>query len=111
MRPNKSSRRLFCAFVIWALSIAGAVPASANPADFLLVNGKIVTARCRGFGERGAAGLVTRLIFDGFPVSWDIHRSRAQGRSRLGWQVGVKPVASSSTRKRQGLNNERIQGT
>ena len=42
MRPNKSSQ-LFCVLATWALAIAGTVPASANPADLLLVNGKIVT--------------------------------------------------------------------
>jgi predicted amidohydrolase YtcJ len=43
MRLNKSSSWLFCAFVIWALAIGSSVPASADPADLLLVNGKIVT--------------------------------------------------------------------
>jgi predicted amidohydrolase YtcJ len=42
MRPNKSSSRLLHALA-WALAFAGAMPASANPADLLLVNGKIVT--------------------------------------------------------------------
>jgi predicted amidohydrolase YtcJ len=42
MRRNKTSIRLFRVFVLWACW-AGIVPASANPADLLLVNGKIVT--------------------------------------------------------------------
>jgi predicted amidohydrolase YtcJ len=41
MRPNKTSSRLFCIFVVWAFG--GAVPASANPVDLLLINGKIIT--------------------------------------------------------------------
>ena len=43
MRFSQSLRRLFCAFTVSALAIAGNLPASANPADLLLVNGKIVT--------------------------------------------------------------------
>jgi predicted amidohydrolase YtcJ len=42
MRRNKTSIRLFRVFVLWACC-AGIMPASANPADLLLVNGKIVT--------------------------------------------------------------------
>jgi predicted amidohydrolase YtcJ len=38
-----SSGRLFRVFVVWMFGIGGAVPASADPADLLLVNGKIVT--------------------------------------------------------------------
>jgi predicted amidohydrolase YtcJ len=43
MRSSQSLRWLFCAFTVSALAIAGNLPASANPADLLLVNGKIVT--------------------------------------------------------------------
>jgi len=43
MRPNKTSSRLFCVFAIWTWGIAMAMPASANPADLLLINGKIIT--------------------------------------------------------------------
>jgi len=43
MRSSQSLRRLFCAFVASAFAIAGPLPASADPADLLLINGKIVT--------------------------------------------------------------------
>jgi predicted amidohydrolase YtcJ len=43
MRSGQSLRRLFCAFAVSAFAAAGTMPASANPADLLLVNGKIVT--------------------------------------------------------------------
>jgi predicted amidohydrolase YtcJ len=42
MRRNKTSTRLFRVFVLWAWC-AGIMPVSANPADLLLVNGKIAT--------------------------------------------------------------------
>jgi predicted amidohydrolase YtcJ len=38
-----SPGRLLRAFAVWAFGIAGAVAASANPVDLLLVNGKVVT--------------------------------------------------------------------
>ncbi|MGA9300014.1 MAG: amidohydrolase [Bradyrhizobium sp.] len=44
MRSCQSLRWLFWAFVVWAFAIAVcAAPASANPPDLLLVNGKIIT--------------------------------------------------------------------
>jgi len=43
MRPNKTSSRLFCVFVIWMWGAGCTTPASANPADLLLLNGKIIT--------------------------------------------------------------------
>jgi predicted amidohydrolase YtcJ len=43
MRSNQSLRQLSCTFVVWILVAASILPASANPADLLLVNGKIVT--------------------------------------------------------------------
>ncbi len=43
MRLNTSSSRLFCVFLVWALSVGSPVPASANPVDLLLINGKIIT--------------------------------------------------------------------
>jgi predicted amidohydrolase YtcJ len=44
LSPNiLPSSRMFCAFVMCAFATCGTPPASANPADLLLVNGKIVT--------------------------------------------------------------------
>jgi predicted amidohydrolase YtcJ len=43
MRPNKTSSRLFRAFVICVFAIVSTIPASANPPDLLLLNGKIIT--------------------------------------------------------------------
>jgi predicted amidohydrolase YtcJ len=43
MSSTLSTSRFFRAFVVWAFGIVGAVPASADPVDLLLVNGKIVT--------------------------------------------------------------------
>jgi predicted amidohydrolase YtcJ len=43
MRSSQSLCRLFCAFAVWAFAVAGVVPSLANPADLLLINGKIVT--------------------------------------------------------------------
>lgn len=42
-RPSRSSNRFLRAFAIWALAAGCAAPASANPADLLLIHGKIVT--------------------------------------------------------------------
>jgi predicted amidohydrolase YtcJ len=42
MRSNKSPSRILHALVAWVLTV-GAVPASAAPADLLLLNGKIIT--------------------------------------------------------------------
>ncbi len=42
MRSKWVSRRLGL-FVVWVLAFAASTPASANPADLLLLNGKIVT--------------------------------------------------------------------
>src|SRR5271154_6096230 len=42
-RSNRSSGLFLHIFMVWATSVAGAVPASANPADWLFVNGKIIT--------------------------------------------------------------------
>src|ERR1700722_18434334 len=39
---NKAAARFFCVVVVW-IGVLGPVPASANPADLLLVNGKIIT--------------------------------------------------------------------
>ncbi len=43
MRPNKSPSRLLRIVAFCAFAILGVAPASANPADLLLVNGKVVT--------------------------------------------------------------------
>jgi predicted amidohydrolase YtcJ len=43
MRFRKFNSQLFGAFVVWALATCCTAPASANPADLLLVNGKIIT--------------------------------------------------------------------
>jgi predicted amidohydrolase YtcJ len=43
MSLTLSPSRLLRAFAVWAFGIAGALPASANPIDLLLVNGKVVT--------------------------------------------------------------------
>jgi predicted amidohydrolase YtcJ len=43
MRPNKSPSRWFRVVAVCAFAIGGALPAAANPADLLLVNGRIVT--------------------------------------------------------------------
>ena len=43
MRSHPSSNRFLYLFAAWAFAAAGIVPASADPADLLLVNGKIVT--------------------------------------------------------------------
>jgi len=42
MGVDRSSSRFFCVFLVW-IAVLGTVPASANPADLLLINGKIIT--------------------------------------------------------------------
>ena len=42
MALNRSPGRFFCIFVMW-MGVLGMAPASADPADLLLVNGKIIT--------------------------------------------------------------------
>ena len=42
MALNRSPGRFFCIFVMW-MGVLGMAPALANPADLLLVNGKIIT--------------------------------------------------------------------
>jgi predicted amidohydrolase YtcJ len=39
---HQSARGFFCVFLVW-IGVLGTVPASANPADLLFINGKIVT--------------------------------------------------------------------
>jgi predicted amidohydrolase YtcJ len=39
---HQSARDFFCVFLVW-IGVLGTVPASANPADLLLINGKIIT--------------------------------------------------------------------
>src|ERR1700742_790930 len=43
MRSSKSLRYLIGVFAIWVLGLCAALPTSANPADWLLLNGRIVT--------------------------------------------------------------------
>ena len=43
MRSSKSLRYLIGVFAIWVLGVCAALPTSANPADWLLLNGRIVT--------------------------------------------------------------------
>jgi predicted amidohydrolase YtcJ len=42
MATNRSPGRFYCVFIVW-IGVLGTVPAFADPADLLLVNGKIIT--------------------------------------------------------------------
>jgi predicted amidohydrolase YtcJ len=47
---HQSARGFFCVFLVW-IGVIGMVPASANPADLLLINGKIVTQDAASVAE------------------------------------------------------------
>jgi hypothetical protein len=51
VRSSQLLRRLFWSVVLWAFAIAGVTPASANPADLLLVHGKIITQDAASSGQ------------------------------------------------------------
>src|SRR6202041_3048928 len=61
MATNQSAGRFFCVVVVW-IGVLGTVPASANPADLLLINGKIIT-------QDAASSVAEALAVEAGPIA------------------------------------------
>jgi predicted amidohydrolase YtcJ len=64
MATNQSAGRFFCVVVVW-IGVLGPVPASANPADLLLVNGKIITQDAASSVQEALAIEAGRVVATG----------------------------------------------